>query len=149
MNLCFAVFIGSMVLFHFANDLILQNEKERKIYRDFHQCITRIPEIERDSIYNYNLFWHGYGMMEHEELIQCNKVSVAYDLPSLMKKEVSKPLVPPKWIMISPSMKCYPEDVTFILNNYELVQTIHYDRLYFQKIKIGNEFDICLYSRKD
>lgn len=143
-----AIVSGSMVFFHFVNDLVLQHEKEVIIYRDFHRCIENIPESERDSIFNYNLFWHGYGMMQHENLLQCNRVSIAYDLPTLMKEESSRPFVSPKWIMLSFNMKYYQEDAYFILNNYELVETFHYDRLYFQKPKIGNDLEISIFRRK-
>lgn len=143
-----ALFMGSISIFHIVNDLILGNEKEQSIYRDFHRCITNIPETERDSIYNYNLFWHGYNMMEHEELLQCNRVSIAYDLPSLMKEEASRSFVPPKWIMISPNKRYYPDDVAFILENYELLYYFHYDRTYFQKPKIGVDFDVQFFRHK-
>ena len=138
-----------MSFFHFFNDLLLQNEKEVVIYKDFHKCIENIPTEERDSIHNYNLFWHGYSMMQHEDLLQCNRVSIAYDLPTLMKQESSKQLAPPKWIMMSPNMKYYDEDAKFILNNYELVDSLHYDRLYFHHPRIGNELEILFFRRKD
>ena len=143
-----AIVLGSMVFFHFVNDLVLQNEKEVIIYRDFHRWIENIPEAERDSIFNYNLFWHGYSMMQHENLLQCNRVSIAYDLPTLMKEGSLRPFVPPKWIMLSFNMKYYQDDVYFILNNYELVETFHYDRLYFRKPKIGNNLEISVFRRK-
>lgn len=147
--LLFAFFIGIMSFFHFFNDLLLQNEKEVVIYKDFHKCIENIPTEERDSIHNYNLFWHGYSMMQHEDLLQCNRVSIAYDLPTLMKQESSKQLAPPKWIMMSPNMRYYDEDAKFILNNYELVDSLHYDRLYFHHPRIGNELEILFFRRKD
>lgn len=143
-----AIITGSMVFYHFVNDLMFQNEKEVLIYHDFHQCIENIPETERDSIFNYNLFWHGYGMMEHENLLQCNRVSIAYDLPSLMKEEASRPSILPKWIILSFNMKYYKEDVDFILKNYEMMATFHYDRLYFQKPRIGNELEISVFRKK-
>ena len=144
-----AIAIGSMVFFHFVNDLVLQNEKEVFIYKDFHRCIENIPEEEHDSIFNYNLFWHGYSMMEHENLLQCNRVSIAYDLPTLMKEEASRPFSPPKWIMLSFNMRYYKEDAYFILNNYELVEVFHYDRLYLKKPRIGNDLEISIYRRKE
>lgn len=144
-----AVFLGSISVFHFANDLLLGKEKEVTIYERFHHCIESIPESERDSIFNYNLFWHGYGMMEHEELLQCNRVSIAYDLPTLMKEETDRPLIPPKWIMVSFDLKIYEEDVRFILNNYELISEFQYERLYLTKPKIGNQFQVFFFRRRD
>ena len=141
--------MGSIVFFHLVNDLILRNEKEKTIYTHFERCINDIPAIERDSIFNYNLFWHGYNMMEHQELLQCNRVSLAFNLPSLMKEESEKPLSMPKWIMVSFELGIYDYDIHFIRNNYELVHQFHYDRLYFQHPKIGKSFNVCFFRRKD
>ena len=59
MNLVFGVsmilsslFLGSINIFHFVNDLILCKEKEITIYKNFHCIIDEIPEMERDSICN-------------------------------------------------------------------------------------------------
>ena len=144
-----SLFIGSIVCFHILNDLILRKEKEVTIYNDFHHIIEEIPITERDSIFNYNLFWHGYGMMEHEEQIQCNRVSLAFDLPSMMKKEANKPHPSPIWIMISPEFKCYEEDAYYIQNNYELKYIMDYDRQYIKRPSIGNLFHVYFYRRKD
>ncbi len=105
--------------------------------------------MERDSIFNYNMFWHGYSMMEHEKLLQCNRVSIAYDLPTLMKEEKSKPITLPKWIMVSFELKIYESDAYFILNNYELITHFNYDRLYLKNPRIGNDFIVYFFRRKD
>ena len=142
-----ALFIGSSGIFHFVNDLILRNEKEIAIYENFHRCIQNIPENERDSIFNYNLIWHGYGMMQHEKLLQCNKVSLGYDLPTL-KTKISKPTSKPKWIIITWNYMV-KNDRLFINNYYELIDSFPYDQIYFTKPKIGKKFEVCLYRRKD
>jgi len=147
-----ALFMGSVVLFHVVNDLVLQNEKEVAIYNDFHHCVESIPEAERDSIYNYNLFWNGYSMMQHEGLLQCNRVSLAMNinnLPTLMKEETSKPMAPPKWMLITFERFYYKEDVYFILDNYELECDFQYDSRYLEKPPVGQSFQVCLYRRKN
>ena len=143
------VFLGSISFFHFVNDLLLHKEKEVTIYENFHHSIENIPALERDSIFNYNMFWHGYSMMEHEKLLQCNRVSIAYDLPTLMKEEKSKPITLPKWIMVSFELKIYESDAYFILNNYELITHFNYDRLYLKNPRIGNDFIVYFFRRKD
>ena len=143
------LFLGSIVFFHLINDLILRKEKEIAIYDHFHRCVEKIPETERDSIFNYNLFWHGYSIMEHEKLLQCNRVSILYDLPSLMKEETTKMTYPPKWIIISWNRRSLKRDKLFIRYYYELIDSFQYDKLYFTKPKIGNSFEISLYRRKD
>ena len=144
-----ALFLGSINVFHFVNDLILRKEKEITIYDDFHRCVEKIPENERDSICNYNLFWHGYSLMEHEELLQCNRVSLVFDLPSLMKEETNRIQYPPKWILISWNRKTINTDRLFVCSYYELMDSFQYDRLYFTKPRIGENFEISLYRRKD
>jgi len=142
-----ALFIGSIGIFHFVNDLILRNEKEVAIYENFHRCIQNIPENERDSIFNYNLIWHGYGMMQHEKLLQCNKVSLGYDLPSL-KAKTSQTTSKPKWILITWNYMV-KNDRLFINNYYELIDSFPYDQVYFTQPMIGKKFEVCLYRRKD
>lgn len=144
-----SVFMGSIAFFHVINDLVLQNEKEVAIYEDFHRCIANIPENERDSIYNYNLFWHGTGMMEHERLLQSNRVLytyLAFQLPTLRKEE-TETIILPKWIMVSFEMPLFESDARFILENYELVCQFHYDRLYLRRPRIGNEFTVSFFRR--
>lgn len=149
--LCSAAFMGSIGFFHVVNDLVLQKEKEVAIYENFHQCVAEIPENEYDSIYNYNLGWHGTSMMEHEGLLQCNRVLFNYlvfNLPTLRKEETSKSFSKPQWILISPDFHVYTSDAQFILENYELVCHFHYDRIFWRQPKVGNEFEVCLYHRK-
>lgn len=147
-----AVFIGSIVVFHFVNDLILRREKEVAIYQDFHHCIENIPETERDSIFNYNLVWHAASMMQHEGLLQSNRVLFTYltfKLPTLYKEETSKPPMKPKWILVNFDMSHYSNDIDFIHNNYELHCELNYDRLYLNRPRIGQAFKVCLYRRID
>lgn len=149
--ICIAYY-GCGPAIHFINDLILHKEKEIVIYENFHHCIENIPEIERDSIYNYNLRNIGTSMMHHENLLQCNRVlftSLTFYLPTLWKEETSKPFVPPKWIMLSPNKRYNKNDVYFILDNYDLSCSFHYDKLYFKKPHVGEEMMIHLYRRKD
>lgn len=149
--LCVAYYACNPVL-HFVEDLVLQNEKEVTIYHDFHHCISVIPENERDSIYNYNLHSPATSMMEHEGLLQCNRVlftSLAFSLPTLWKEETSKPFIPPKWILLSFDKKYEKEDVYYILEAYDMACSFHYDKLYFHTPHVGDEFDVYLYRRKD
>ena len=135
-----------------VNDLILGNEKEVAIYRDFHNFVESIPEEEHDSIYNYNLNSYGTSMMQHEGLLQCNRVlfsTLAFKLPKLHEEEVNKSFSAPLWIMISWKKTYKKNDAYFILNNYELKYSFIYDRIYLTKPKIGKAFEICLYRRKD
>ena len=149
--ICIAFYGGHPAL-HFVEDLILHREKELVIYENFHHCIENIPETDRDSIYNYNLKCIGPSMMQHENLIQCNRVLfsiLTYNLPTLWKEESSKPFVPPKWFLFSPNRKYNKYDIMFIMENYDLSCSFHYDKLYFKKPRIGEEMDIHLYRRKD
>lgn len=150
-SICIAFYACNPML-HFVEDLILHKEKELVIYKDFRHCIENIPVQERDSIYNYNLKSIGTSMMQHENLLQCNRVlftSLTFNLPTLWKEETSKPFIPPKWILLSPYNRYNKDDIYFILENYELSCSFHYDKLYFEKPRFGEEMDICLYHRKD
>ena len=132
------------------NDLFL-DDKYTTIYNDFHHCIENIPEEERDSIFNYNLHGNGAGMMQHEKLIQCNRVffsSFAFTYKRLQEEEAEKPFYPPKWIMVSWNRYYTKEDAYFVINNYDLYCEFDHDRMYLQKPKIGQTFRVYLYRRK-
>ena len=106
-----------------VNDLVLGKEKFKTIYEDFHQCIETIPETERDSIYNYNTSGIGCGMMQHEGLLQCNRVfysPLAFNLPTLRRIESENAKVLPKWILISWNQHYDRKDALIIINRYEL-----------------------------
>lgn len=135
-----------------AKHIVFQNKKTIFIYDNFHHCIGNIPNMERDSIFNYNLYWHGTHMMEHESLLQCNRVlytALTFKLPTLWKEEVSKSFVPPKWIMLSFNKPYKTDDIDFILKNYDLSYSFQYDMEYFKSSKKREIFDICLYRRKN
>jgi len=134
-----------------AKYILFQNNKLTFVYNDFHYCIENIPETERDSIYNYNLYWHGTHMMEHEKLLQCNRVlytSLIFKLPKLQEEEKHKPFIQPKWIMLSFDKEYEEDDVQFILKNYDLWCSFQYDMEYFPTSKKGEVFDILFYRRK-
>lgn len=134
-----------------VNDLVLKNDKYSVIYEDFHHCIEDIPEIERDSICNYNLLGNGYGMLQHEGLLQSNRVCVSYvtiNMPSLWK-QTKEQVKKPKWILVSWDRYFTNEDASFILSNYELYCEFSHDRQYLEKPKIGQVFQVYLYRRKD
>ena len=133
------------------NDLFL-DDKYTAIYNDFHHCIENIPEKERDSIFNYNLHGNGAGMMQHEKLIQCNRVffsSFAFTYKRLREQEVEKPFYPPKWILISWDRYFTRDDAYFVINNYDLYCEFNHNRMYLHKPKMGQEFQVYLYRRKD
>lgn len=134
-----------------VNDLVLKNDKYSVIYEDFHHCIENIPENERDSIYNYNLLGNGYGMMQHEGLLQSNRVCVSYitiNMPSLWKQTIGQ-VKKPKWILLSWNKFHTKQDANYILNHYELYSEFCHDRQYLEKPKIGQVFQVYLYRRKD
>ena len=138
-------------LLHFVEDLICHKERELVIYDDFHRCIENIPEVERDSIYNYNLYSPATSMMQHEGLIQCNRVlftSLVFCLPTLWDEEMSQPFIAPKWLMVSWDVPYEYEDAIFIIDNYDLCCEFMYDKVYLEKPKVGEALKVCIYRRK-
>lgn len=147
-----AVFFYLPIPFAFTvNDLILKNDKYSIIYNDFHHCIEDIPDVEMDSIYNYNLYGSGVGLLQHEKRLQCNRVlfsSFAYSYKRLQQEEREKPFQAPLWIMISWDRRFFEEDAYFILNNYEPYCDFPFERIYLKKPQIGYTFQVYLYRRK-
>ena len=136
----------------FVNDLVLNKEPFKTSYAEFHRCIEEIPEMERDSIYNYNLSGIGAGMMQHEGLLQCNRVfysPLAFYLPKLHQEETSKPFSQPKWILISGNMTYDKKDALFIQKNYELKYNFDHNTQYIKGLDAGNRVTVCFYRRKD
>ena len=90
-------------------------------------------------------------MMEHENLLLCNRVlytELLEQLPTLRKEEASKPFIPPKWIMLSFDKPYKAEDATYILKNYDLSFSFQYDMEYFQKPNSEAVFEVGLYRSK-
>lgn len=136
----------------FFNDLVLDKEPFKTSYNEFHRCIEEIPETERDSIYNYNLSGIGAGMMQHEGLLQCNRVlfsPLALHLPTLFKEEISKPFIWPKWILISGDKAVNKNDVEFILENYDLKNYFEHNTKYVKGLNMGEISTVCFFCRKD
>ena len=136
----------------FFNDLVLQKEPFKTSYREFHHCIEEIPETERDSIYNYNLSGIGAGMMQHEGLLQCNRViysPLAFHLPRLHKEEIAQPFTMPKWILISGDKSYDEEDVLFIQEYYELKDYFEHNTRYIKGLNMGEQTSVCFYRRKN
>jgi hypothetical protein len=136
----------------FFNDLVLDKEPFKNSYNEFHRCIEEIPETYHDSIYNYNLSGIGAGMMQHEGLLQCNRVlfsPFALQLPTLFKEEISKPFIWPKWILISGDKTFNVNDVAFILENYDLKYYFDHNTKYVKGLNMGELTTVCFYCRKD
>ena len=136
----------------FVNDLVLNKEKAKDNYSEFHRCIEEIPLTERDSIYNYNLSGIGAGMMQHENLLQCNKVF--YSLFAFKNKRIYDEVSQnshnaPRWVLFTWNRTYFKNDAYFILNNYDLYCEFTYDNTYLKKPKIGNNNQVYLYRRKD
>lgn len=148
---CLCVYLSVPLALTF-NDLVLRNDKYSVIYDSFHQCIEIIPEIERDSIYNYNLLGNGTSMMQHEGLLQCNRVffsNFVFEMPTLHEEEMAKPLVMPKWLMVAWEYYYTDDDANFILDNYDEMCSFNHDRIYCKKPLIGNHIIVYFYRRKD
>ena len=91
-------------------------------------------------------------MMEHEHLLQCNRVlfsMLVFSLPTLWKEETEGTFYPPKWILVSFNKYIKNDDAYFIIENYKLLYTFHYDKRSFKKLRFGDEFDVYLYRRND
>lgn len=147
-----ALFYLPIPLAFAVNDLVLKNDKYSVIYNDFHHCIEDIPKEERDSIFNYNLYGNGAGLMQHEKLIQCNRVffsSFLFNYKRLKEEEAKKPPYLPKWIMVSWERFFNDSDARFIIENYDLYCEFCHDRMYLNKPKLGQKFQVYLYRRKD
>ena len=136
----------------FFNDLVLNKEPFKTSYSKFHSCIQEIPETERDSIYNYNMSGIGVGMMQHERLLQCNRVlfsPLAFHLPKLHNEEISKPFINPKWILFSADKPFDMEDALYIQENYELKNYFEHNTKYIEGLDVGKVSTVCFYRRKD
>jgi hypothetical protein len=94
----------------------------------------------------------GAGMMQHEGLLQCNRVLFSpfvFHLPTLHHEEVSKPFIKPKWILISGDKSFDQDDVLFIQENYDLIDYFVHNTQYIKGLDIGEVSTVCFYRRKD
>jgi hypothetical protein len=91
-------------------------------------------------------------MMEHETILPCNRVLftvLVFHLPTLWKEETQTPLTPPKWILLSFDKQYKKDDVYFIMENYELLYSFHYNKRFFKSRQFGDDFGVCLFRRND
>ena len=146
------LFSLSFYVLNNGKDLVLQNKMQLANYASFHRCFEAIPEIERDSIYNYNLSWYATSMMEHEKTLLNNRVlysTLVFTLPTLREEEAKKNIIPPKWMLLSFDKEYIEEDKLFILENYEQYCSFVYDYQVLDKPRIGDRFQVSLYRRKE
>ncbi len=146
------LFSLSFYVLNNGKDLVLQNKMQLANYASFHRCFEAIPEIERDSIYNYNLSWYATSMMEHEKTLLNNRVlysTLVFTLPTLREEEAKKNIIPPKWMLLSFDKEYIEEDKQFILENYEQYCSFVYDYQVLDKPRIGDRFQVSLYRRKE
>ena len=120
--------------------------ENRRFYDECDKLISQIPESERDSIWNYNL-WGGpfpyRSIFFHNGLVQCNKVVhfPHYVIDPPLKKEDDITVHKPQWMLLSHIFDDkfdMAEDYEYIENNYMLVAQTDRDIC-----------DIELYRRKD
>ena len=90
-------------------------------------------------------------MMQHEGLLQCNRVlftALVFSLPTLWDEEMSQPFIPPKWMMVSWDVVFQDEDAIFIIDNYDLCCEFMYDKVYVKKPQVGEALKVSIYRRK-
>ena len=109
---------------------IKDNDKDNRIfYNECEKLVDRIPEQERNQVWNFNLFGGEYPLRSiffHNGLVQCNKVLIFshYLLDPDLKKQDDIRLHRPKWLMLSHVFDDRfdsREDYAYIESNYELV----------------------------
>jgi len=133
-------------------EVILGNDKFEQNYADFHEKIKEIPEAERDSIYNYNLYLCGHDLLCRENLFQCNRISLSpfsFGMGSLQEKRASLQEERPLWIMICHDV-VIPAEMPYIQENYEQRFVLHYDTRYLKNLSgFGMEKDVYFFRRKE
>ena len=132
-------------------EVILGDDKFEQVYDGFHKKINEIPEAERDSICNYNLYLCGHDLLCHENLFQCNRISLSpfsSGMGSLKEKRLPLQEECPLWIMICRGT-VIPSEMPYIKENYEQRFVLHYDTRYLKNLKgFGIKKDIYFFRRK-
>lgn len=132
-------------------EAIAGNDNFAKVNSDFHDIVKDMPELEIDSIYNYNTDLAGCGLLYSEKAIQCNKVlypTLSFMLNILKDDRKSLEEERPLWIMICHGMVVTSE-MPYIQENYEQRYVLHYDTKYLKNLQgFGMEKDIYFFRRK-
>ena len=130
---------------------VLDKDKYLKIYSDFHTIVEKIPEIERDSICNYNTDGFGCGLLLHEGLIQSNKVfysALSFWLEGLKDDKLSLEEEKPLWVMIVHGRNTH-SDLMYLRENYDELYVLHYDNVHINaNFNFHVEKDIYFFRRK-
>lgn len=93
-------------------------------YKQADETISSIEESERDKIWNYNSELVGLGVLQHNKLIQANRVILNFQrkCSEKLEKSVNGKLqeMSPKYLLVDPTHRYISkEDSIFICNNYK------------------------------
>lgn len=92
-------------------------------YKKADLFIKNLDEGDKSQIWNYNTFFTGLQLLQHNKITQCNRVPhyhMLYNSTSLWESEMGKlEIHKPKYILIDPTRPyIYKEDSIFLLNEY-------------------------------
>ena len=100
-----------------------------EVYEQTDALLETVPEAERNSIWNYNLFnvdTHGpksklslAGALLHKGLTPSNSIIICYDL-MYFDAERGIRACEPEWVLMSPEAS-YDKDFDYIYDNYDFV----------------------------
>ncbi len=113
-------------------DMLVRREPDlRRFYDAAGGLVEKIPEDERDEVWNYNLAWcrnPDFSILFHYGIVQCNKVPYfpMYKVNAALKAEDDLGTHRPKWIFVSRDTDeamtewDFTPDYDFIRSNYAL-----------------------------
>lgn len=101
----------------------------KNFYAETDLLLSAIPEKETDSIWNYNLIWHGGGVSDrsefsiiwHKGLVQCNLITASRNDLLCAKDDIT--IRKPLWVLVDEDCVFGKDDaeIAFIFSNYDLV----------------------------
>lgn len=103
-----------------------------KMYDDGTILINQMTPFEKRHIWNYNAEMAGIGLLQHNQLVQSNRVVLNFQRdisPELALSENGKiQKKVPKYILVDPTKGfVLPEDSLFITQNYMIERELHID----------------------
>lgn len=134
--------IPNHMFYDFKRDLNYNDS----LYEKSAPLFVNLPENDKDSIWGYNLTWHGdnkqaFNVFIVNQIVPCNRVPLVFmaDIAPALLKDMDITTTNPKYILFSSQNDLPPtyyKDSLYIRENYHSIRTI-------------DNLGLILYQRKD
>lgn len=114
------------VIMRCRREIVYDRVWYREGYNDFHFFAEQLTEDERQSVFNYNTLFVGLAVLNHEDIVQCNRIFL-WSMPSQSERLLEEceservDFYDPQYILFDPASEWRPVDSAYCAENYHKV----------------------------